>query len=203
MGGWLLFGIAWGYSRFLEMQWEAFVAIQVRYILMGFLLSLLLGFLYDRLGVGPASFGRSLAIIVVASYALFPVRDALLFARRGVTPGSQGHGMYAAENPPYGALLTYYVGQPVADTIAVQIRDARGSVIAEVQGTATRGVHRIVWNLRPQPARAQGGGAGQRPQGQQPEVPPGTYTAQRVRRVGDAVSPLGEARTFNVRVLFE
>ena len=67
-GGWLLWGVAWGTGRFLEMQWEAFVAIQVPYILTGFLLSLLLAFLYNRLGVGPASFGRSLAIILVASY---------------------------------------------------------------------------------------------------------------------------------------
>src|SRR5688500_4656318 len=68
-GGWLLFGVVWGWGRFLEMQWEAFVAIQVPYILTGFLLSLPLAFLYDRLRVGPGSFGRSLAIIVVASYA--------------------------------------------------------------------------------------------------------------------------------------
>lgn len=66
-GGWLLFGVVWGTGRFLEMQWEAFVALQVPYILTGYLLSLLLGFLYDSLGVGPA-FGRSLAIIVVSSY---------------------------------------------------------------------------------------------------------------------------------------
>jgi two-component system LytT family sensor kinase len=38
------------------------------YILIGFLLSLLLGPVYDRLGVGPASFGRALAISVAASY---------------------------------------------------------------------------------------------------------------------------------------
>ena len=67
--GWALFGVVWGTGRFLEMQWEAFVAIQAPYILTGYLLSLLLGFTYDRVGVGPASFGRSLAIIVAASYA--------------------------------------------------------------------------------------------------------------------------------------
>ena len=39
------------------------------YVLIGFLLSLLLGFVYDRLGVGPASFGRALAITVVGAYA--------------------------------------------------------------------------------------------------------------------------------------
>ena len=68
LGGWLLFGVVWGTGRFLEMEWEAFVAIQVPYILTGYLLSLLLGVAYDKLGVGPASFARSLVIIVVASY---------------------------------------------------------------------------------------------------------------------------------------
>jgi hypothetical protein len=67
-GGWLLFAVAWGTGRFLEMPLPDFVAIQVPYILTGYLLSLLLGFFYDRLHVGPSSFGRSLAIITAASY---------------------------------------------------------------------------------------------------------------------------------------
>ena len=66
--GWLLFGIAWGIGPFLEMPRAAFVATNPPYVLIGFLLSVLLAFVYDRLGVGPASFGRSLAIIVAASY---------------------------------------------------------------------------------------------------------------------------------------
>jgi signal transduction histidine kinase len=68
-GAWLLFGIVWLIGPFLELPWDLFVAVQPPYILIGFLLSLLVGFLYDRLGVGPASFGRSLAIIVPTSYA--------------------------------------------------------------------------------------------------------------------------------------
>jgi sensor histidine kinase YesM len=49
--------------------WEVVVATTPVYILIGFLLSLLLGLVYDRLGVGPASFGRALAISVAGSYA--------------------------------------------------------------------------------------------------------------------------------------
>src|SRR5687768_12585219 len=86
-GGWLLFGVVWGWGRFLEMEWEAFVAIQVPYILTGYLLSLPLAFLYDRLRVGPRSFGRSLAIIVVASYAagLLWVISAHYYRQSGAT----------------------------------------------------------------------------------------------------------------------
>ncbi len=49
--------------------WQVVVASEPAYALMGFLLSLLLGVAYDRLGVGPESFGRALAISVVASFA--------------------------------------------------------------------------------------------------------------------------------------
>ena len=51
-----------------DMPWDVILAVQPVYILIGFLLSLLLGLVYDRLGVGPTSFGRTLAITVVGSY---------------------------------------------------------------------------------------------------------------------------------------
>jgi hypothetical protein len=65
-GGWLLFGAAMMIGWLGEIPWEVILAIQPVYILIGFLLSLLLGLLYDRLGVGPSSFGRALAIIAAA-----------------------------------------------------------------------------------------------------------------------------------------
>jgi two-component system LytT family sensor kinase len=68
VGGWLLFGVAMVIGFLDIMHWEVLLATQPVYVLIGFLLSLLLGFVYDRLGVGPASFGRALAIILVASY---------------------------------------------------------------------------------------------------------------------------------------
>jgi photosystem II stability/assembly factor-like uncharacterized protein len=39
---------------------------------------------------------------------LFPVKDALLFLPRGVTV-SPGNAEYRAENPPFGAVFTYYL----------------------------------------------------------------------------------------------
>jgi hypothetical protein len=69
VGTWLFFGVAWSIGPFLEMPGHVFMALQAAYPLLGFFLSLLLGVVYDRLYVGPRSFGRSLAIIVVASYA--------------------------------------------------------------------------------------------------------------------------------------
>ena len=69
VGGWLLFGAAVMIGWLEQYPWEVVIAITPAYILIGFLLSLLLGLAYDRLGVGPASFGRALAISVAGSYA--------------------------------------------------------------------------------------------------------------------------------------
>ena len=67
-GGWLLFGVAMVIGSLDVMPWSVIIATQPVYVMIGFLLSLLLGFVYDRLGLGPASFGRALAITLFASY---------------------------------------------------------------------------------------------------------------------------------------
>ena len=69
VGGWLLFGAAVMVGWLEQYPWEVVIVITPVYILIGFLLSLLLALAYDRLGVGPASFGRALAISVAGSYA--------------------------------------------------------------------------------------------------------------------------------------
>jgi two-component system, LytTR family, sensor kinase len=68
VAGWLLFGIGLMIVSLDVQPDQVILATTPVYILIGFLLSLLLGPVYDRLGVGPASFGRALAISVVASY---------------------------------------------------------------------------------------------------------------------------------------
>jgi hypothetical protein len=69
VGGWLFFGAAVMIGWLEQYPWNVVLAIGPAYILIGFLLSLLLGLGYDRLGVGPASFGRAVAISVIGSYA--------------------------------------------------------------------------------------------------------------------------------------
>jgi two-component system, LytTR family, sensor kinase len=69
LGGWLLFGAAMMIGWLDVHPWEVILATTPVYIVIGFLLSLLLGLVYDRLRVGPASFGRALAISVAGSYA--------------------------------------------------------------------------------------------------------------------------------------
>ncbi|HVE79248.1 MAG TPA: histidine kinase [Gemmatimonadaceae bacterium] len=69
VGGWLLFGAAMVIGWLDVVPWAVVLATTPVYIFIGFVLSLLLGLVYDRLGVGPASFGRALAISVAGSYA--------------------------------------------------------------------------------------------------------------------------------------
>src|SRR5688572_3314574 len=68
-GGWLVFGIAMMIGSLDVMPWDVILATESVYVLVGFLLSQLLGRVYDRLGVGPASFRRTLAISVAGACA--------------------------------------------------------------------------------------------------------------------------------------
>jgi len=40
---------------------------------------------------------------------LFPVRNALLYIEKRSRHGSRGHGFFTADNPPFGAIVTYYL----------------------------------------------------------------------------------------------
>jgi photosystem II stability/assembly factor-like uncharacterized protein len=134
---------------------------------------------------------------------LFPVKPALLFNQadpygggsRGV--GDQADRLYAAPNPPFGAVISYYVKQDIprdrATTLAIV--DAAGGVVRELEAGRKAGIHRVVWDLRlPPPYTVQrpqgaaggdeGGGGffGGTPRG--PFVLPGQYKAR--LKVGDA-----------------
>ena len=67
LAGWLVFGVAMMIGSLDVMPWDVILATESVYVVIGWLLSLVLGRIYDRLGVAPASFGRTLAISVVVS----------------------------------------------------------------------------------------------------------------------------------------
>src|SRR4051812_42676031 len=131
---------------------------------------------------------------------LFPVKPALLFnpadpyggGPRGV--GDQADRMYAAPNPPAGAVISYYLKQDLARdrTATLTIVDAAGAVVRELDASKKAGIHRAVWDMRlpppytvqrPQGAADEGGGGpfGGTPRG--PFVLPGQYTAR--LKIGD------------------
>ncbi|HLM54947.1 MAG TPA: hypothetical protein VK422_02395 [Pyrinomonadaceae bacterium] len=108
------------------------------------------------------------------------VRHTVRFTRYGV-----GDKAFAAPNPPYGALVSYYLKRKPDDKtkVKVQILDAQGKVVSEMENVGReQGFNRVSWNLRyggPQVRRPPtdeevqftGGPRG-------PQVLPGAYTVK-------------------------
>ena len=147
---------------------------------------------------------------------LFPLRDAYLFNPLGLSPaGSAGlsplSGLWAAPNPPFGAVFTYSVKEaPSGDaTLVLTITDDTGRQIRRMDVDKTAGLRRVAWNLRTDPpagtqAGGRGGGGGGGFGGGRGGAPlgtlvtPGTYRATLGRKTGDNVTPIGPSQTFRV-----
>jgi photosystem II stability/assembly factor-like uncharacterized protein len=142
---------------------------------------------------------------------LYPLRDAYLFNMIGSAPaGTAGigplSGNWAAPNPPYGAVFTYHVQQPLPDSekLVLTIADNTGRQVRRLEIDKAPGLRRVAWNLRTDPPAA--------PQGQQaqpfgfgrgrgagaPLVAPGRYTATLGRLAGDKVTAIGSSQPFYV-----
>ncbi len=115
---------------------------------------------------------------------LFPVRPALRFTTRFTRYGI-GDKVFTGPNPPYGALISYYLKDKPDDKTAfkVQILDRAGKLVQEIEKPAKeKGLNRITWNLR------FGGAEVRRPPSEEetaftgpprgPQVLPGTYTVK-------------------------
>jgi len=152
----------------------------------------------DRNDILLATHGRGLYILDDATpvqqlaganaATLFPIRPALRYAMRATRAGG-GDTEFTAANPPYGALLSYYLPAR-ADDVRFEVQDAAGKVIRTIRVPGNGrdpGVHRISWDLRADPpvgndaprgggrgGEGEGGGRGGAPRG--PQVLPGTYT---------------------------
>src|SRR5690606_20502292 len=68
---------------------------------------------------------------------LFPVRRATTFHYWKDT-SYRGQAEYAGENPPDGAILTYWIGQPAASA-TITVSDAQGAVIRTLPADGARG----------------------------------------------------------------
>jgi photosystem II stability/assembly factor-like uncharacterized protein len=99
---------------------------------------------------------------------LFDVRPAIRYTVRATRFG-YGDKTFTGPNPPYGALLTYYLRDTAADA-KLQILDSSGAVVRELAAPKQRGLNRIVWDLH------WGSAARRGPAG--PQALPGSYTAR-------------------------
>ena len=181
-----------------------------------------------------------------AGAQLFPVKDAYAFMERfpqGLRGKAfSGESYFTADNPPFGAIFTYYVKEELKSpkkqrqerevkaaekgedvfypsweqlraedraedpVILLTVTDEQGNVMKRITGPATKGIHRVSWDLRypaSTPVRTTPPPADdpffQPPTG--PMALPGHYRVALAQRVDGVVTSLGEAQGFTVKPL--
>jgi photosystem II stability/assembly factor-like uncharacterized protein len=102
---------------------------------------------------------------------LFPVRDAMVYLPTGISRGPSGRWYLAGDrtwagaNPPYGALIHYYVpeksgksessagtkeskGESAVAQNVILIRDEQGKLVRQLPVETAPGLHLAAWDLR-------------------------------------------------------
>lgn len=98
---------------------------------------------------------------------------------------AEGDATYAGENPPDGAVITYYQkARHVIGRMKLEILDADGKVVDEVPASKRVGLNRVVWSMRTKPPLVPPAAslAGRSAQGER--VLPGQYTV-RLTKAGE------------------
>ena len=129
---------------------------------------------------------------------LFSLRPAYLYDERGYVTAAWGNE--TNPNPPFGALLTYHVGQPMSDDdqLVLTVTTESGEHVRRLELDAAAGMHRIAWDLRHEPPPPPPDGARRRGPRRGPLVDTGRYVATLGSLKGDAVLDLGLSQTFVV-----
>ncbi len=113
--------------------------------------------------------------VAASELHLFPPRPATII-QRWKHESYSAQRVFIGPNPPFGAMLTFYVKTPATARATISIRDGSGTVVRELEGTTDAGFNRVVWDLRSAAPAALMGQRG-------PFVLPGLYTAT-VRAAG-------------------
>jgi len=93
------------------------------------------------------------ATVASAASHLFAPRTAFQWGEPPVNGGSNGHKLFQAPSPQYGADLWYHVAQGTGRATLV-IQDASGDTLATLNGPGGPGLHRVSWNFRGKPLPA-------------------------------------------------
>jgi photosystem II stability/assembly factor-like uncharacterized protein len=117
------------------------------------------------------------------------------------TPASDtstlGDKVYCAPNKPYGAIISYWLAEPAAEgKVRLEVLNAHGIVLRELDGPGAQGINRVVWDLREDlksVLKEIKADPGFRPRGEGMKVMPGEYMV-RLRAAGTVLE-----RTFTVR----
>lgn len=128
---------------------------------------------------------RELGAAMRGELYVFDVRPATRWQMWG-RDASLGFKTYAAQNPPYGALITLFLKADSRDPAVITVTDAGGRRVREIRRADPKaGLNRVPWDLRfdgPRPAESErvqggfGGGGGGGFGGGGPLAVPGEYT---------------------------
>jgi photosystem II stability/assembly factor-like uncharacterized protein len=142
--------------------------------------------------------------LLESSATLFPIRDAYAYSPIRYYSAGSGAGDYTAENPPFGAILTYYLGRGGVGeeaSLVMVLKDGDGEVVSEVPGPVGPGFHRVVWDLRgPPPSGPEGGPPAGRGRGGG-MVEPGVYSVTLEVRTGEQAQVLAGPEEVRVKPL--
>jgi photosystem II stability/assembly factor-like uncharacterized protein len=138
---------------------------------------------------------------------LFPVKPATQYNPNTSIPGgargasASGDREYAAPNPAFGAIITYFLRDslPKGGDVTLGVYDATGQRVRELSANKKQGMHRVTWDLRnapPYTIRRPAGQVGE-PTFRQREVTgpfvlPGRYTARLTIKAGPATPTVHE-----------
>ena len=117
---------------------------------------------------------------------VFDVRPAIQW-RMWSNTQSTGHKMFLGDNPPIGAIISYYLktALPEGQQARIVIQDASGATVRSLTGPASAGINRVTWDTRgespiPPGQGGPGGGGGGffGGGGAGPRVDPGEFTVK-------------------------
>ncbi len=126
--------------------------------------------------------------VLTSDLHLFDMRPAvewaMTFTKRWV-----GDKMFSGANPPYGAMIDYYLRQASSGSVKITVLDEQGKTVREIEGPGNTGINRAIWDLRLAPPGPPPAGY-RKPFALPPMgalVPPGDYTV-RVESGGRSMS---------------
>ena len=85
---------------------------------------------------------------------VFRPRPAILWDEDKQAWHGGGDEMFRAKNPP-DAILSYYLKTAADGAVKLQVANASGTVVRELDGPRGAGIHRVAWNLRKRVERSQ------------------------------------------------
>jgi hypothetical protein len=80
---------------------------------------------------------------------LFGVRPTVAFTWRETGPPIKSNE-HVGQNPPYGALIRYYLKSQWPQEVSIAITDLTGKKIANLKADSSAGLHQVVWDLKPE-----------------------------------------------------